>query len=123
MTEPGVFHHLTQRFDLLCACMQFGSGKTALLRDVDVFDGAGPFSDLWPDTQPLIDLLAAVGQGRGAGIVTGLECVAGGEWLDQGKAPAACACALLQGQCQAGTDQTAANDGDINGFHGVLLLA
>src|SRR5574344_630048 len=122
VAEPGVFYYLAEGADLLFTGMQFGGGKAALFGDVDVFDGLRPLRHLRPDAQPLIDLLAAMGQRRGAGVIAGLECVAGSEGLDQGDAPAAFAGTLLQGQCQAGTDQTAADDGYVDGFHGILLL-
>ena len=122
MAEPGVFDHMTQCRYLLFGGMQFGSSKAPLFGYMNLCDGLGPFGHLRPDAQALINLLAAMCQCRGTGVIAGLELVTGSKRLDQGDAPSALASAFLQGQREAGAHQATTDNRNIHRFHRCFLL-
>ncbi|MNZ32705.1 hypothetical protein D3C78_500380 [compost metagenome] len=117
LAEPGVLHHVAEGRHALLHRGKARGAKAAAVGYVDLRDRFGTLGDLLPDAQALVDLPAAEGQRGGTRVIAGLVAVAGGERLDQQDLPATLACAGLQEQRQAGTNQAATDDGDLRTLH------
>ncbi|MNF70909.1 hypothetical protein D3C84_528400 [compost metagenome] len=117
LAEPGVLHHVAEGGNALLHGGEAGSAEAPAVGDVDLQYGLGAVGDVLPEAEAFVDLPAAEGQRGRAGVVAGLEAVAGGEGLDQDDLPAPRAGAFLQGQGKAGAHQAAADDRDLAMVH------
>ena len=123
LAEPGVFHHVTERWHTLFHRRQARGGETATVGDMNLFDRLGAAGNFLPHAQALINLPRAERQRRRAGVVARLPAVAGSERFDQDDFPALRLGPGLQRQRQTGADQTATDDCQIDSTHAACVLA
>ncbi len=117
LTEPGVFDYIAKRRNALFDRRQASGAEATPVRHLDLQDRLGASGNLLPEAKPFIDASRAERQCRRTRIVAGLPGFTRREGLDEHDFPAARLGTGLQRQRKARTDQSAADDGDIEAAH------
>src|SRR5690606_2006942 len=111
LAQPGILDDIAQCRHAFIRGVHARRAGMALIGDMNLADRLGAPGQVGPDPQALEQSAAAMGQRRGAVVVTRLPAALDRRLgLDQANLPAGLAGAILQPQRQTGTDHAAADD-------------